>query len=284
MFFKRNSSLEEMEERSTRTMQDAVTNSAIAFASIKDPKKRIFQPSAIQNGSKEESSEAQHQSRKSGVNNIGLTNQVMPSPKLRNRFSWNTPMSSLRKKINRRSMPTIDDDAEENDLPSKTPSVFSFNEEDFGFSKEAFAHQSSTTSSGASDSIFDSPPATTPSAVMSTAQRRSKSDGLLITNAPRVSRSAYFDLATTNRTNCQKPSAVFSPSRFLEDFKPMPGPRFPSTLRRGSTPVSPQKLPPGISRQRSGVVKIKVSTLACLLNPASPTAALWFLAVLMKAE
>ena len=225
-------------------------------------------------GSADDSAKFLYQ-RKHSLNpgNLSMNQTVMQSPKLRNRFSLNLPMSSLRKKINRRSMPTIEDSPESNagQLAKADDSCATSEEKQ----NKLTSHRSLTppnmtvNSPNAADSVFHSPPLVRQNSVTS-----AEGVGLTITNVQRVTRSS--DTNFPNRDDRRKASlrasvsspTHLSPTRILDDFTPLQVSWSPGSLRRGSTPVLPSKLSPALSRHRLGAPKGKVCFLLynCILS------------------
>lgn len=263
MFVRRSSSLDEMENHKASNTQinglNGSSQATISSGLLSVEKSNSTHKQICHSRSTEDISENHSVLDKSNTSHLTLSVQATQSPKLRNRFSWNTPMSSLRKKINRRSLHTIDDDVEESSAsPTKTSS--SSNVEDVELSTESLPHSSPIVTPGSSDSVFDSPTGSIPNSATSGGHANGQSVGLTIPNMQKMSRNTFSDtIVTANRSDKTKAGTFFSPSRFLEEFSPKPGSWSPAALRRGSAPVLPQKLPPGLSRQRSGVVKMKVS-------------------------
>ena len=190
--------------------------------------------------------------RKNSAFGIGVMTGPVQSPKLRNRFSLNLPMSSLRKKMNRRSsgMPTIEDCTENDTSPSDPASPLSKNDP---LSNEVFKYKSptglnhfssSSTPSPSHDSVFSLP-----------TQSGHKN---LTVETDKIARNAQSE--GNGRLERQKSSLYstlsLSSGRLLDDLGSMPGCWSPGSLRRGSMPAFSQ----AATRHRSSSGKAKVSS------------------------
>ena len=253
----------------------ASQNSMKTIPSIEEPPQEYIRPiqSSIYRARLNTEEGAKFPRRNSAnVANIALpvAPVVVQSPKLRNRFTLNLPMSR-KKKQNRRSLPTIEDNPEsESGQTAPSGGSSSPAEEKRKVSSDVYTPTNpSALSPSGSDSVFNSPTSEHDAVASKVARAQSDtSSNATNANIPRVTRHSDTVLHKEDRKKAlmhatnSNPSPK-SPTKFLDDINPIHAYWSPSSIRRGSSPAITTKHYTGFTRQRSGVIKVKVCVAVC---------------------
>jgi len=251
--------------KSARTSQ----NTMKAVPSIEEPQHEYMKPvqsSLYRARSNPEDSTKYPRRNSANVASLALpvTPVIVQSPKLRNRFTLNLPMSR-KKKQNRRSLPPIEDSPESESGSNSTPNG-SPAEEKRKVSNDTRTprYPISPTSSG-TDSVFNSPTSESIAVAnkVNRAQSESVSSSLTDSNLHGVMRNSDTYLYKEERKKTLLQGTTSNPSskspKLFDDINPLPTTYWsPSVLRRGSSPAITTKNYTGFTRQRSGVIKVKV--------------------------